>query len=68
LLPPPNILASNNPDYEQVFDSADRRDLPKVLSFYGIPDKCIKVISTVYKNNIAVVKVGNGISSWLQIK
>ena len=26
-------------DYEQAFDSVDRRALAKVLSFYGIPDK-----------------------------
>ena len=31
-------------DYEQAFDSVDRRALAKVLSLYGIPEKYIKVI------------------------
>ena len=44
--------------YEQAFDSVDRRSLAKVLSLYGIPEKCIKVICAMYKNNIAAVKVG----------
>jgi len=30
--------------YEQAFDSVDRRALPKVLSLYGIPEKCIKSV------------------------
>ena len=31
-------------DYEQAFDSVDRRALAKILSLYGIPEKYIKVI------------------------
>ena len=49
-------------DYEQVFDSNDRRALAKVLSLYGIPDKYMKVISTMYENNTATVKIGNEVS------
>ena len=55
-------------DYEQVFDSVDRRGLAKVLSLYGIPDKYTKVIGAMYENYIAVVKVGNEFSSWFRIK
>ncbi|XP_065567297.1 uncharacterized protein LOC136031557 [Artemia franciscana] len=55
-------------DYEQAFDSADRRALAKVLSLYGIPDKYIKVIYAMYGNNTAAVKVGNEVSSWFCIK
>ena len=55
-------------DYEQAFDSVDRRALPKVLSFCGIPDKYIKVISATYENNTAAVKVGNEVSSWFYLK
>jgi hypothetical protein len=54
-------------DYEQAFDSVDRRALVKVLSLYGIPDKCITVISAMYENNTAAVKVGNEVSSWFCI-
>ena len=55
-------------DYEQAFDSVDRRALAKVLSLYGIPDKYIKVISGMYENDTAAVKVGNEVSSWFCIK
>ena len=44
-------------DYEQAFDSVDRRALVKVLFLYGIPDKYIKVICAMYENNTAAVKV-----------
>ena len=39
-------------DYEQAFDSVDRRALAKVLSLCGIPDKYIKVICAMYENYI----------------
>ena len=35
-------------DYEQAFNSVDKRALAKVFSLYGIPDKYIKVISAMY--------------------
>jgi hypothetical protein len=50
-------------DYEQASDPVDRRALVKVLFLYGIPDKYIEVINTMYENNIAAVKVGNEVSS-----
>ena len=52
-------------DYEQAFDFVDRRALAKVLSLYGIPDNHF---IAMYKNNTAVVKVGNKVSSWFCIK
>ena len=55
-------------DYEQVFDSVDRRAFTKVLSLNSIPDKYIKVISAMHENDIAAVKVGNEVSSWFCIK
>ena len=55
-------------DYEQAFDSVDRRALAKVLSLYGIPEKYIKVICSMYENNTAAVKIGNDISNWFCIK
>ena len=55
-------------DYEQAFDSIDRRALAKVLSWYGIPEKYIKVMCTMYENNTAAVKVGNEVSNWFCIK
>ena len=55
-------------DYEQAFDSVDRRALTKVLLLYGIPEKYIKVICAMYKNNTAAVKVGSEVSNWFCIK
>ena len=55
-------------DYEQAFDSIDRTALAKVLSLHGIPDKYIKVIGSIFENNVAAVKVGNEVSSWFRIK
>ena len=55
-------------DYEQAFNSVDRRALAKVLFVCGIPGKYIKVISAMYENNTAAVKVRNEISSWFCIE
>ena len=54
-------------DYEEAFDSVDRRALAKVLSLYGMPDKYIKVICAIYENT-AALKVGNEVRSWFCIK
>ena len=51
------ILVLSFIDYEQAFNSVDRRELAKVLSLYGIPEKYIKVICAMYENNTAAVKV-----------
>ena len=55
-------------DYDQAFDSVDRRALTKVLSLYGIPEKYTSVICAMYENNTAAVKVGNEVSNWFCIK
>ena len=55
-------------DYEKVADSADRRALAKVISLYDIPDKYIKVLSNIYENDAAAVKLGNEISSGFRMK
>ena len=51
-------------DYEQAFNSVDRRALAKVLSLYGIPDKYVKMISAMNENNTAAVKVGGEVRSF----
>ena len=55
-------------DYERAFNSVNKRALSKVLSFYDVPEKQMKVISAIYVNNTAVVKVGNEVSSWFCTK
>jgi hypothetical protein len=39
-----------------------------VVSYYVIPDQHLKVISAMYENNTAAVKVGNKVSIWFHIK
>jgi len=51
-------------DYEQAFDSVDRRALAKVLSLYGTSGKYIKVICVMYENNTAAIKAGIEVSNW----
>ena len=51
-----------------MFDSVDRRALAKVIYLYDIPNKYIKVVSAMYDNNTAAVKVGNEVSSWFCVK
>ena len=55
-------------DYEHTIDSADRRVLAEVLSLYVLPDKYIKIISAMYKNNTAAVKVRGEVSNWFDIE
>ncbi|XP_065567298.1 uncharacterized protein LOC136031558 [Artemia franciscana] len=55
-------------DYEQAFDSVDRRALAKVLSLYGIPVKYITMICAMYENNTTAVEVGNEVNNWFYIK
>ena len=50
-------------DYVLALDSVDRTALINVLSLHGIPDKYIKVISAMYENNAAAVKVGNEVAA-----
>ena len=50
---------------EQSFDSVDKKSLAKVLYLYGKPEKQIKVIFAIYKDNTATV---NNVSSWFSIK
>ena len=42
----------------------DKAQSSKILSLYGIPDKYIKVISAMYKNNTPAAKVENEVSTW----
>ncbi|XP_065567671.1 uncharacterized protein LOC136031782 [Artemia franciscana] len=56
-------LVLNFIGYVQALDSVDRRVSAKVLSLYYI-----EVISTMYKDNTATIRVGNEVSSWLRIK
>jgi len=61
-------LFLNFVDYEQAFDSVNRRAFEKILSLYGKQDKYSKLLSGRYENNTAAVKVENEFSSWFRIK
>jgi len=63
-----NPLVLSFIDYDQVFDTVDRRALAKVPSLYSVPDKYIKVINAMHDNNFAVAKVGNKFSCCFRIE
>jgi len=52
------ILFLGLTDYEQAFESADKKVLVKVLSLCGIPYEHIKVISVIYETYIAATEMG----------
>lgn len=55
-------------DYEQAFDSASRSALLKILPLYGIPDRYVRVISALYMNNMAAVKIEGEVSAWFSVE
>ena len=62
----PLVLSFIN--YEQAFDSVDRKSLAKVISLYGTPAKYITLICAMYENNTSAAKVGNEASNWFCIR
>ena len=37
--------------FENAFDSIDREIIWKILNYYGVPDKLVKMIITFYEDN-----------------
>jgi hypothetical protein len=46
-------------DFEQVFDSVNRRKLSEAMEDVGIPQKLITLIEMTLRNTKAVVKINN---------
>ena len=47
-------------DFEKKFNSVDRDTLWKILNYYGVPDKLVKIINTVYEDSECCVRTENG--------
>ena len=54
-------------DYEQVFDSADRRNLTKIISFFHLKRLNHKNDKAMYENHVALVEVGREVSVGLYL-
>ena len=47
-------------DFEKAFDSIDRDTLWKILNYYGVPDKLVKMIMAIYEDSECCVRTENG--------
>ena len=58
-----------DPSFKKMYISLESSvgKLKRRSYLYGIPDKYTKVISSMYENNIAAVKVRNEVSSWFRV-
>ena len=55
-------------DFEKAFDSVHRETLWKLLKIYGIPDKLVNKIQTMYRNSKCAVIDGIETSQWFDVK
>ena len=46
--------------FENAFDSVDREIIWKILNYYGVPDKLVKMTITFYEDNERCVHPENG--------
>ena len=49
-------------DFSKAFDSIDREVMWKILSYYGVPNKMIAAVKSLYTNSSSKVRVGTSIN------
>ena len=54
-------------DYTKAFDCVDHNKLWKILKEMGIPDQLTHLLRNRYAGQKATVRIGHGITDWLQI-
>ncbi|RXN36026.1 kinetochore Spc25 [Labeo rohita] len=54
-------------DFKKAFDSIDRRKMFEILHHYGIPDKLVRAIKTIYNNSKSAVLVEGGLTEEFEI-
>ena len=54
-------------DFEKAFDSVDRDTLWKILKYYGVPDKLVKMIIALYEDSECCVRTENGDTRFFKI-
>ena len=55
-------------DYEKAFDSLHRETLWKIMKYYGIPDKYIRLVKMFYDENECSIITESGIGPWFTVK
>jgi len=55
-------------DFKAAFDSVHRPSLWRILQEYGIPEKVINIIKSMYEGCMARVKVGEEPTDWFQVE
>ena len=61
-------LIINFIDLQQPFNSIHRPTLWNILKEYGVPEKYVNIIKTLYENSKCAVKVNNSLTDWFLIK
>ena len=54
-------------DFEKAFDSVDRDTSWKILKYYGVPDKLVKIIIAIYEDSECCVRTENGDTRFFKI-
>lgn len=54
-------------DFSKAFDSINREAMWKILAYYGIPDKIIKAIKTMYNNSYSRISYNGQLSEKFKI-
>ncbi|KAL0159315.1 hypothetical protein M9458_043040, partial [Cirrhinus mrigala] len=54
-------------DFKKAFDSIDRGKMFEILRHYGIPDKLVRAIKTIYNNSKSAVLVEGGLTEEFEI-
>ena len=55
-------------DFEKAFDSVHQDSLWQILRFYGIPNKIVKIIRSLYEDAECSVIDGGSQSAWFKVK
>ena len=61
-------LIINFIEFQKAFDSIHRPTLWNILKEYGVPEKYVNIIETLYENSKCAVKVNNSLTDWFFIK
>ena len=61
-------LIINFIDFQKAFDSIHRSTLWNILKKYGVPEKYVNIIKTLYENSKCAVKVNSSLTDWFFIK
>ena len=62
------LLIINFIDFQKAFDSIHRPTLWNILKEYGVPEKYVNIVKTLYENSKCAVKVNNSLTDWFLIK